>query len=814
MAEQSSKIRTWLSAWVALSNRRPWVIVLGCLAFAAACGLLASGLAFRGDYVELLPEKAEEVKDLRFVDKRAGGGGYLTVQVTGGDRQTRRKFADAWAPAMEKETEIARYVEYRFDIDFFRSRGLLLLPADKLAALHDDLAARIDYERKHANPLFVDLLDDQPPPTMNEIEERYGSQAPKSEFIESKDGSELYLLVKPMGLVTDLDFTHRMLATARRVADQVLMGYPDLKVAFTGQYVIRIEEDDQMREDIATAASLAGVLALALIFFATRRLTSLVIVSLPVSVGIIFTFGLARVTIGHLNPITGFLAAVLIGLGIEYGVHLTMRYREERTHLEVLPALEATLLGTFNGALTSAFTNAAAFFVLVFAEFSAFRQFGFLASVGVMATVASTYAMGPAVLVISERLFKSEKAPLAPPPQKVTAPDKSTVPSGLVWLFVVVVGGWAIWSLTVARHLSFETDLLRLKGKSPATELDNHIIEQMGIIMTPALVHVETLAQAEQVTRIIDEVNRKAGRGTGIDKAASLNDLVPQDVEARMAGVARIKALFDDLPDSFKKGELAEKTKAFRDLLAVRPWGPDELPMEIRRRFSAISGTGTFVLIFPKYMGYDTRQIDVWADQLNEIVARARAENVPAAVLDGNRIASRILRMVKGDGPYVMFGAAVVVFLMIWVSLRKLTAAMLVAGPLYLGIVCLLGVMWVFDLKLNFYNIVVLPSLLSVAVDNSVHLFHRYHEEGRGSLPHVVKTTGFAAFIATLSNVAGYATLVIAHHEGMRSVAFLATAGVGCTFIGTSLLFPALLLLLERRKNLVAPKITTNQQGT
>ena len=259
MAEQSSKIRGWLSAWVALSNRRPWVIVLACLGFAAACGVLAADLAFRGDYVELLPEKAEEVKDLRFVEKRAGGGGYLTVQVTGGDQETRRKFAAQWAPAMEKETEIARYVEYRFDIDFFRSRGLLLLPAEKLAALHDDLAARIDWERKHANPLFVDLLDDKPPPTMKEIEERYGSQAPKSEFIESKNGDELYMLVKPKGLVTDLDFSHQMLATARRVSDEVLKGYPALKVEFTGQYIIRIEEDDQMREDIAKAAGeLAG----------------------------------------------------------------------------------------------------------------------------------------------------------------------------------------------------------------------------------------------------------------------------------------------------------------------------------------------------------------------------------------------------------------------------------------------------------------------------------------------------------------------------------------------------------------------------
>lgn len=800
-----------MSAWVALSHRRPLLVVLACLGFGGLCGALALGLEFRGDFTELLPQKAREVQDLRYVEARAGGGGYMVVQVTGGDREARRRFAEAWAPAMEKEKEMARYVEYRFDIEFFRTRALLLLTADRLADLRRDLAARIGWERTHANPLFVDLLDEKPPPTMKEIEERYASDAPTSEYIESKDGSELYMYVKPVGAVTDLDFSRKLIDTAQRISDQVLQGFPGLEVQLTGHYVIRVEEDAQMKQDLAKASGFAGLISFGLILLATRRLTSLLIVTVPVSVGIIFTFGLARVTIGHLNPITGFLAAILIGLGIEYGVHLSMRYREERAHQDVLPALETTVLGTFNGALTSAFTNAAAFFVLVFAQFNAFRQFGFLASVGVMATVLSTYTMGPAVLVLAERLSGSKAPKHAPPPPHTPPHEQKRVliPSGLIWALMVAVISWAIWSLTVARHVGFETNLLALKGESRSTELDTHITEQLGIVMMPALVHVETLEQARRVTQIIDDVHEAAGENTSIHKAASLNDLVPQDVEARLKGVADLKALFDDLPDSFRQGDLAEKTKVFRQMFEARPWGPDEVPSEVRRRFTALSGTGTFVLIFPKYIGHDTRQLDVWADHLNEIETRARAQGIEARILDSNRIASRIFRMVKADGPYVMFSAAVVVFLMIWVSLRKLSEAALVAVPLYLGITCLVGVMHLFDLKLNFYNIVILPNLLSIAVDNSVHLFHRYHEEGPGSLPHVVRTTGFAALVATLSNAAGYGALLVAHHEGLRSLSLMAIAGVGCTFVGTTLLFPGLLALLERRRVL-----TTKHQGT
>jgi predicted RND superfamily exporter protein len=79
-----------------------------------------------------------------------------------------------------------------------------------------------------------------------------------------------------------------------------------------------------------------------------------------------------------------------------------------------------------------------------------------------------------------------------------------------------------------------------------------------------------------------------------------------------------------------------------------------------------------------------------------------------------------------------------------------------------------------------------------------VHLYHRYHEEGRGSMGHVWRTTGFAAIVATISNAAGYGALLVAHHEGLRSVALLAVMGVGCTFMGTTVFFPMLVEVLER----------------
>jgi hypothetical protein len=114
--------------------------------------------------------------------------------------------------------------------------------------------------------------------------------------------------------------------------------------------------------------------------------------------------------------------------------------------------------------------------------------------------------------------------------------------------------------------------------------------------------------------------------------------------------------------------------------------------------------------------------------------------------------------------------------------------------------VCLAGGMYLFDVQLNFINAVVLPNLLAIAVDNSVHLYHRYEEEGPGSLGKVVRNTGLAAVVATLSNAAGYGALLVASHQGLRSIGQIALLGVVCTFMGTTVFFPALLALIERWK--------------
>ncbi|HEX8435469.1 efflux RND transporter permease subunit [Archangium sp.] len=779
-------------AW--LSYRKPGRVLACVLAVTLLAGLLASRLVFQGSFVELLPAHTQEVRELAAVSHKAGGDGYLVLRARGASPETLRGFAQALAPRLEALEEV-RYVEFRYDTRFFEDRALLLLSAEQLRALREDLEGVLRAEKLKANPLYVSL-EDTPPPSFEEIARRHAPRAMVREYLSSADGGELYLFVKPAGLAGDLVFARQLLTRVQAASAEVAQGFPGVETDATGAHVLRLEEDRRMRQDLTRASMLSCAIAAFIVVLSCRRLSALLVVGAPVGVGLLVTFAVAQQTIGYLNIITGFLVAILIGLGIEYGLHLVMRYSEERRQHPAEEALRETILGTWKGALTSACTNAAAFSALTLAEFQAFAQFGWIAAAGVMLTVLATYLLGPSLIALTERLrpLRAE-SPLPARPYRV-APR---LPRGVLVGIVVGVGALVAYSATVVREIGFEPDMRKLRGEFAATKLDERIISQLGRRHAPTVFLTQDVSEAGRLATSLRELEARHGEDRTFAEIVSLSDFLPRTGGAVEAERAALRAFMDRLPESARSSErLRPALSRLESLLNARPFGVEELPAEVRRRFTALDGEGSFVLAFKRESLSDTDALHRFGEQMGELRELVRAQGLHFQVLDSNLIAYRIFELVRKDGPWLLLAAGLAVFAMMVVSLRSFRRAGLVAGPLYLGLACLPAAMHLYGLKLNFINAVVLPNLLAIAVDNAVHLYHRYREEGPGSLPHVVRTTGVAAVVATLSNAAGYGALLTASHPGLRSIGEIALLGVACAFLGTTVLFPAVLALLER----------------
>jgi predicted RND superfamily exporter protein len=119
--------------------------------------------------------------------------------------------------------------------------------------------------------------------------------------------------------------------------------------------------------------------------------------------------------------------------------------------------------------------------------------------------------------------------------------------------------------------------------------------------------------------------------------------------------------------------------------------------------------------------------------------------------------------------------------------------------PLVVGLACTFLVMMIFNLPFNFYNLVVLPAILGIGEDNGVHLAHRYREEGKGSMWHVLSSTGQHITIGSVTTMLGFAGLIFTSHPGLVSIGLLATIGIGFTWLSSLIFLPALVQVLEDR---------------
>jgi hypothetical protein len=119
--------------------------------------------------------------------------------------------------------------------------------------------------------------------------------------------------------------------------------------------------------------------------------------------------------------------------------------------------------------------------------------------------------------------------------------------------------------------------------------------------------------------------------------------------------------------------------------------------------------------------------------------------------------------------------------------------------PLTVGLAMMLGFMAISDLRLNFMNIIIMPILLGFGVSHGLYLLHRFLE---GTSPLVaLRSVGAAVASSTLTAVAGFAALLAASHNGLRSMGLVATIGLITTLVVSFTVLAAVMQLMHDRRS-------------
>jgi predicted RND superfamily exporter protein len=232
-----------------------------------------------------------------------------------------------------------------------------------------------------------------------------------------------------------------------------------------------------------------------------------------------------------------------------------------------------------------------------------------------------------------------------------------------------------------------------------------------------------------------------------------------------------------------------KKMKTFKESLNPGKIIISDIPDNLKKRF--IGKTKKFLLqIFPKMNIYDREPmekfiLDIWSIDPNATGTAVTASESSRLMKEG---------YIKG-GIY----ALIAILAFVWISFRDWRCAILAILPLALGTLWTLGLMGLFNLPFNLANLVILPLIIGIGVDNGIHVVHRYRVDIGSTVSPVYKSTGKAVILSSLTTMIGFGSLMVASHRGIYSIGVLLTIGVGCCMIASLTILPAILKITREK---------------
>jgi len=806
-------------AVVALFVRGWWLVLILAAVSAYFSFHLARHLDLDTDLVALMPDGVSSVENLQKVISKTGGYSNAMVIVDSPDPDAALRFLD---DLREKvlELDYISSAEYAEDTSIFHRNQLLYVEEEDLREIHSRLSERIEYEKKNIDFSVEDTSvsinirgADADPPSLDfsDIEAKYSSGEDKDKRDERKifrndAGDVIIMVVLPEGSTTSISYARRVTGDLQRLVDEVgpEQYHPDMTAAVGGRVANRVAEFDVVISDLKSSGfwSIGGILLIMVLFY--RRLMALVYIGVPLAVAFLWTFAITKLALGGLNLITVFLVLILFGLGIDYGIHNLQRYDEvRRKGGDMRRALATICFKTGHASLLAALTTAAGFYALMLTDFKAFSEFGFIAGTGVVFSLVSMYLVFPSFMVMAERI-RVYRLPLRLSRRRdrpAYAPD-AAAPVLTAGLVLTLVGAGS------ALFIEFEKDFGKLDTTIEEMSVLKHKIREVFPLRNDkAVVYVDNL---EDVSAVVEKLERiRASRSpedATIEKVKSIYDVVPESgaqqrrlkiiekINQRM--LEAINLLEDFGGDDSRSAERRAEIESLLKYAGIQELKPRELPTAIQRVYTGVEDSqGYLVYIYNAKSTSELDQAQAFVNDIRELEVNGRTYYPATEAM----VFVDMLNLMRADARRAVAFVLVTVFAVLLVAYRSFRSALIVMVPVLIGMSWMLGIMAAFGIRLNVINMVVLPTVLGIGIDNGIHIFQRYREEGFGNVAEVLRTTGGAAFLTTATTLLGFSGTLAAQNGGLQSLGNAAAIGLSACLVASLTVFPALLSRYGRR---------------
>ncbi|MBP9864796.1 MAG: MMPL family transporter [Candidatus Omnitrophica bacterium] len=763
-----------------------WILI----AFLAATALLvpvASRLKLHANFLDLLPANHPSIVNLKDLMKHVGGTSFLITIVESPDEETANQAAKELGRQAALFPEI-EYVDNRTDSPAFLDSKLLFLKLESVQKLRKDVTDLMGYYRRKNNPFYLDIVEEKEPvidPQTFELEEKVSRIGGFS--AKEKDSFMKVMLLKPKHPVSDFVETEKLFAEIQQSFQEIKAGLSKpVTLGLTGPYRTRYQEYKTINRDLKRT----GIIALVLLFLvnvvAFRNIRSLIYAYLPLAIATIWIWAFAQVSIGYLNLITAFLAAILFGMGGDYTYHILVSFEEDLQQTgDPVKAMQMTFVELWDPLWASMWTTAVVFFAMMVSQFEGFRHFGIIAGFGIIISFVLVLFVQPSLIVLIEKYF---------PVKRPAVEDKVIISKPLIYSIIAAGLLLSLFSATQISKTKFDYNFNDLQAKDDdsivqAEKISNHF----GVRLTPLIFMTPNRESAHELTQ---RINRyiETNPETLFDFAASVTSHVPRAQAEKIAVLGEVRTVLEKYRPVISKldAEARKKIESLEKQLSPKTFGFDDLPSGVVGQYEGNDHKISTVFVYPNQRIFNGKVA-------MRFVKEARDFPVPEGVRVAGEpaIYADILSLIEKDTPVVLGISTVVVFLLVLFHFKRLDHALWVHAPLAIGGLWMIGMMGVNGLQFNFFNMLIIPSILGVGIDNGIYIFSRYKERRSENFFQSMGKSLKGVLLSSSTNIAGFASIMCVSHQGMASMGKLAFFGFFGCLLSSVLFVPALIEFFE-----------------
>jgi hypothetical protein len=843
---------------VGLCIRRAWAVVgLSLLIAAGSSVYAASHFRLNSDVDALLPNTLDwRKRDIAF-ERAFDRFGIIDVVVTAPTPELTGAATVEMTQALAKEKGLFPDVSNAGATAFFSQHGLLFLPKETLAkdlggliqgeALIQDLASDRSLRGLIAgledvllglqsNRLQLDDLSSPLNQASNTLDDVLAGRPASFSWRVLMQGtpatpSDLRGVIE---VHPALDFSAlqpglRASEAIRRIAADILPKY-QANLHLTGEVTMNDEQFGTIKENAVRNGAVTLTIVAFILWLALRSGRLIAAVAVNLFVGLAVTAALGLFMVGAYNLISVYFSVLFVGIGVDFGIQFSVRYRSERHEIDNLAkAIQSAGLHVGAPLTLAALATAAGFLSFLPTDYKGVSELGQIAGCGMLIAFATTITLLPALIVLlnppgePEPLGYSSFAPV----DEYMSRHRIGIIAGTA---VVVVAG-----LPLLHWLSFDFNPINLqspKTESIATYLelsrdssaDTNAIQVLApslnegnaiaarVSKLPQVSHVVTISsfvpddQGEKLPILQNAANKLAAAfdpknaqppPTDAENIDALNEGAQRLTEAagdrRGPGADAARRLSLDL------SRLALATQAARDKATesfIWPLGQvldslqaslqtplvtlASLPPDLTRDWVTSDGRAR-VSIAPKDDPGDNDAMRRFARAV--LAVEPSATEGPISILEAGEL---VVNAFVEAGVLALLSIAI----LLWLVLKRIGDVLLTLVPLALAGVVTLELTVLVGLPLNFANIIALPLLLGVGVAFKIYYIMAWRE---GQMNLLQTSLTRAVIYSALTTATAFGSLIFSSHPGTSSMGKLLALSLVCTLAAAALFQPILM---------------------